>query len=223
MISHVGYGYRSALFVRILFHVFEKYIAHRSKLDDNVDNEIARFIILTKNEKIARKLRRRPKDMVLKYRYSPASFDRIVFDFVEKGIALHSNLDDSVDDVIVRFIIPEKDEKCGFNLGNRLDDLGGKVREPVGNICPNCIWLCESVHYIQTRAQQKALTKLFRMYDTGTSQLYYAGVYLTSSKSILPSIVTWMSMSMMRSCDLLFCKRMKRLRANKDAVKKTWF
>jgi len=56
MISHVGYGYRSALFVRILFHVFEKYIAHRSKLDDNVDNEIARFNILLKNEKIARKL-----------------------------------------------------------------------------------------------------------------------------------------------------------------------
>ena len=43
-------------------------------------------------------------------------------------------MDDSVDDVIVRFNVPEKDEKCALNLGNRLDDLEDKVREPVGYI-----------------------------------------------------------------------------------------
>ena len=62
--------------------------------------------------------------MVLIYGYSPASFHRIVFDFVEKSIALHSNWDDSVDDVIVRFIIPKKDENCALNLRNRLDESG---------------------------------------------------------------------------------------------------
>ena len=53
-----------------------------------------------------------------------AIFARIVFDFVEKSIALHSNWDESVDDVIVRFIIPEKDENCALKLRNRLDESG---------------------------------------------------------------------------------------------------
>ena len=78
MTSHVRYGYQSAIFGRILFDFFEKYIALHSNLDD----------------------------------------------LVEKGIALHSNWDDSVDDVIVRFIIPEKDEKCALNLRNRPEESG---------------------------------------------------------------------------------------------------
>ena len=82
MISHVRYGCRSALFGRILFDDFEKYIALHSNLDDNGDVEIVRFSIPEKDEKSARNLRRRPKDMVLIYGYSPASFDRIVLDFV---------------------------------------------------------------------------------------------------------------------------------------------
>jgi len=72
---------------------------------------------------------------------------------------LPSILDDRVDDVNVRFTIPQKDEKGALNLRNRLDDMEGKVREPVGYICLICNCLCETVHYIQTSAQRKALTK----------------------------------------------------------------
>jgi len=76
------YGYSPASFDRIVLDFVEKFIALHNNLDDYVDDEIARFITLKKNEKIARKLRRRPKDMLLTYGYSPASFKRIVFDFV---------------------------------------------------------------------------------------------------------------------------------------------
>ena len=53
--------------------------------------------------------------MVLIYGYSPASFDRIVLDFVEKFIALHNNLDDNVDDEICDLLLWKRMKRLRAN------------------------------------------------------------------------------------------------------------